>query len=810
MKPSESDASQEAARTQWISAYSGAGVTAGTASVATPDAYVSDTTPSVQGAQDSAPTTAGRRSGRRRDSAPAQVSSEGKAPVVSMQRTAGRRSDRRRDSAPAQVSSKGRAPTVAQAAGPSLSSTGHHLSLSSHLATPAGTLNKPGPGTAKPAKKPAKGSATPSRPSVLSRSPQIVLCFVVATVIALWTMYLSSGMIIPQGIRVEQPPFCCPEEASHLAKYVDESTQPCTDFASYVCAKGFRGGVDADRPFNVHEAVERDFILGTTLHNDEYARFLSLIFRSCLQTLRYPWSLAMELAVGLAETTGLKPDMTAGALLNYFLHVSLKFHTESLLVVEKPGGDLPSLRLMPYDIRLNKSQLELFGLALDAVVERFNAMFNTSVSNADVIALDSKLNRESSSKSAFEPFRIDRIGDLIPSYTSERWVKDLTSFGWSDVANLTELHVRDHVQVAAIFKTLLDKENEPAVFAYLLAYTVACAYSGFDTRWELMLPSSVSSACLRNSLEKFHNTWQLTYARIFASPERTALVNATFRFVLDEVVADVLGSNLSALEKSQAVSVLMGVTIVPPPREVIFPAAPSAPLPTSEDFGLAYYSGLEHEFLLTQALTLLGMPHGTDRHRPATMLDHRVIPSSVFYPYMDFDGPISSTVVSNMPVMGMSFAQLFWTAVVKSFRGSSGRSKALSELHECASFRNDDKGADANGNTSVSTSTDDSASVGQRPFDIVPLLALRSVLRAMGVPKAGWHEHRLSWSDWNLSHAQFFYDRYVFFTCFFGEKREPRLIMEDVNAVLAYVRDFAEAFACSDSSVMMKKRACSV
>ncbi|KAH8041231.1 hypothetical protein HPB51_014379 [Rhipicephalus microplus] len=514
MSPAERDASKETARTEWSSVYSGAGVTAGAASLATTDAYVSATTASFRSAQDSTQTTVGRCSGRRRDSAPAEVRSEG------------------------------RNHTTTRAAAHSPSSTGHPLPLSVHLAKFAGPPNKPPSGTGEPAKKLVQVSPMLSRASVLS--------------------------------RVDQPPFCCPEEASHLAKYVDESTQPCTNFANYVCAKGFQGGTDVDRPFNVHEAVERDFILGTTLHDDEYAKFLSSMFHSCFLTLQYPWSLVVEIALGLVETTGLKPVMTTGEVLNYFLHVSLKFHTASLLVVELLGGDRPSLRLMPYDIRLNKSQLELFGVALDTVIDRFNAKFNTNT------------------------FRIERIGELIPSYTSEQWVKDLTSFGWSDVANVVELLIRDHVQVAAIFKILLEKINEPVVFAYLLAYTVACAYSGFHTRWELLLPSSVSSACLHNSLEKFPNTWQLTYTRIFASPERTTLVNATFQFVLKAVIADVLESNLSALEKTQAVNVLSAVTMVPPPRDVIIPGASNAPLPTSEDFGLSYYSGLGARVLADQ------------------------------------------------------------------------------------------------------------------------------------------------------------------------------------------------------------------
>ncbi|KAL1467040.1 hypothetical protein MTO96_005903 [Rhipicephalus appendiculatus] len=721
MRPAERDASQETARTEWSSAYSGAGVTAGTASLATTDAYVATAAQSLHSAQNSAQMTAGGHSGRLCDSASTQVNS------------------------------KGRDHTTGQAVAPSPSSTGYHSPLSRHLATPAGPLNKPAPGTAKPAKK-------------LAGSFADVVTFKCAVPVTTASPLLRGGHSYRALDRV--------------SKFGNDYTTRPQGGRAAVLLSG-RGQPPGEVRAREHAALRR------------------------LREL-------LELAAGLAETTGLKPDMTAGEVLNYFLHVSLKFHTESLLVVEKPGRDLPSLRLMPYDIRLNKSQLELFGIALDAVVDRFNAEFNTSVSSADVIALDSKLRLEYSPESAFEKFRIDQIGELIPSYTSQRWVKDLASFGWSDVANVIELYVRDHVQVTAIFNTLLDKENGPAVFGYLLAYTVACAYSGFDTRWELQLPSSVSSACLRNSLEKFHNTWQLTYARMFASPERTALVNATFRFVLEAVIADVQNSSLSALEKLQAVNVLSGVTIVPPPREVVIPGASNALLPTSEDFGLAYYSGLEHEFSLTKGLTLLGMPHGIDQHRPATMFDLRVFPSAVFYPYMDFDNPTSSAAVSNMPVMGMSFAQLLWAAVVKSLRGSSGSSRAFSELHECASFRNDDKGAEDNSNTSVSTGTDDSGSGGQRPFDIVPLLALKSVLRTMGVSKAGWHERRLSWSDWNLSHAQFFYDRYVFFTCFFGEKREPRLIMEDVNAVLAYVRDFAKAFACSGSSAMMKKRPCFV
>ncbi|KAL3191567.1 hypothetical protein MRX96_059666 [Rhipicephalus microplus] len=463
MSPAERDASKETARTEWSSVYSGAGVTAGAASLATTDAYVSATTASFRSAQDSTQTTVGRCSGRRRDSAPAEVRSEG------------------------------RNHTTTRAAAHSPSSTGHPLPLSVHLAKFAGPPNKPPSGTGEPAKKLVQVSPMLSRASVLSRSPLLVLCFVVTAVIALWTMYLSARMIIRQNCRVDQPPFCCPEEASHLAKYVDESTQPCTNFANYVCAKGFQGGTDVDRPFN------------------------------------YPWSLVVEIALGLVETTGLKPVMTTGEVLNYFLHVSLKFHTASLLVVELPGEDLPSLRLMPYDIRLNKSQLELFGVALDTVIDRFNAKFNTNVSSADVTELDSKLHREFSSKSAFETFRIEQIGELIPSYTSEQW---------------------------------------------------------------------------------------LTYTRIFVSPERTTLVNATFQFVLKAVIADVLESNLSALEKTQAVNVLSAVTMVPPPRDVIIPGASNAPLPTSEDFGLSYYSGLEHEFLLTKEMTLLGMPHGIYRHRP--------------------------------------------------------------------------------------------------------------------------------------------------------------------------------------------------
>ncbi|KAH6932221.1 hypothetical protein HPB50_003729 [Hyalomma asiaticum] len=778
MKPGEPEASQETARTEWSSAYSGAGTTAGTASAVTTDVYVSASAPSLQSAQAFTSVSPGRRSGRGRDSAQAQESS------------------------------KGNACTAPQAAAPSSPFGGRYLSLSSRLASLVGHFNKRAPGKAEPSKRPCVPS-TSSPASLLSRSPLIILCFVLATVTVLWTMALSSGMLRRKGRTVDYPPFCCPEEAGLLAKYVDETMQPCHDFASYVCAKGFRRDADSDRPFNIHEVVERDFILGSALHSDEYARFLGLLFRSCLRTLGHPRHLAVELAEGLAETTGLKQDMKAGEILNYFLHVSLKFHTESLLVVEKPSRDLPFLRVMPYDISLNKSHLELFGLALDAVVDRFNAKFNTSISSTHVIALDSNLRREYSPESEFKILRIDRIGDLVPSYTSERWTKDLTRFGWSDVANVVELHVRDHARIAAIFETLLNKQNRPAVFAYLLAYTVACAYAGFNMRWEIMLPSTVSSACLRSSVQKLHNTWQLTYARIFASAERTARVNATFRFVLEAVVADIADSSLSTLEKSQALSLLMGVTIAPPPREVIFPGASNSLLPTSEDFGLAYYSGLEHEFSLTQALTRLGMPHGIDRHRPATMLDLRVIPSPVFYPYMDFDGPTASAAVSNMPVMGASFAQLLWAALEKSFRESSGRSKAFGKLHKCTSFRDDNSGFDANDTTSVS-SADDKASVGERPFDIVPLLALRSVLRAMGVPKAGWYERRLSWSDWNLSHAQFFYDRYAFFTCFFGENREPRLIMEDVNAALAYVQDFAKAFACSDSSAIMKKRACFV
>ncbi|KAK8758010.1 hypothetical protein V5799_004356 [Amblyomma americanum] len=643
----------------------------------------------------------------------------------------------------------------------------------------------------------------------ICHSPVKTIAFVAAAVTAALAIVfaLSVRFRREEGRRTNDEPFCCPERARHLARYVDRSLEPCADFARYVCSSGFRRDAD-QRPFNEYVAVERDVILGTTLHSDEYARFLGDLFRSCLRTLEHPRLLADELALGLIGTTGLKQAMTAGEVLNFFLVVSLKFSINTLLTVRKIDGEhgkLSSIQLVPYDIRLNDSQLEFFDFGLDTIVDRFNGKLNTTASPAQVVSIDTQLRGQYPSELHPSKLPIDEIGRLLPSYSRDRWVKDMTHFGWPEVASVTELLVYGTVYVSTIFKTLLNTKNWPAAFAYLLAYTAAGAYSDFDVSPQKAPPSSASNACLRATVDNMPNAWQFTYARIFSSHEKNARVNATFHAVLSAVIADVEESTLSPDKISVARNVLLGAVLIPPPTHLVLPDTTGV-FANADRFGLAYYSALDHEFQLTRALTLLGLPRGIDAQRPASMFGHRVIPSAAFYPFLDFDGPAATARIDNMAVMGTSFAQLLWTAVKKSFLNHSWGAEAFSKLSTCMSFP-------ADGIKDDVTVADKATSVVSRPFDAVRLLSINSVLRAMqGLPQAAdWHRPRPSWSDWNLSHAQFFYVRHVFFACFFsGESLTARLLMEDANAALAYVGDFAEAFSCTPDSPTMNKRACLV
>ncbi|KAH9363917.1 hypothetical protein HPB48_018124 [Haemaphysalis longicornis] len=561
-----------------------------------------------------------------------------------------------------------------------------------------------------------------------------------------------------------------------MARIVNFSMKPCTDFRAYVCQSQARGSsiitsMDEDAKRVVTTAAKSE---GAT--RGKAGQFLTAYFKSCLETVSRREHFFSDVAFGLlgaVKELVSKPD-TRNAM-TFMLTVSLKYDLESWITAYADTPyEIKPYEISPYEILLEVDlgcPLKSYSMeALDALNSALQKMINVTAATQEAVGIRNKLCST-------------RFPDLSSSFPSPYLLDDIVNKGVWGVQevkagldmlgySVTTVRVRNASAMRAIYNIFAAPARGTAdglKAAYLMWRTVEKVLALYLVS-DRMSTVVVFKTC-KDSLEEMWEIRDKLHEELYAQTEYQGMATSVFAAVKEAVYRDCRASQLFQSEDPQRLENFRNISLLLSLQD----SAYSVPFPTPD----------QH----FTAILLQGRAYSTEWRRKVYNTRGEVLEYENLHYYIDqnliyftpnlyryaFPHQSFSSDLLSMAVLGREMAEGLWSIVLSDLKWGSKTADNIRRLSYCF-------------DVTVTSGNDSYEYVSQAGIrTAADALGLASTLKTFNRPD--WYNVKPAWSLWKLSHAQLFY----IFSTF------PRCLrdMTDANVVLKHLRDFAKAFRCS-------------
>ncbi|KAH9363785.1 hypothetical protein HPB48_012276 [Haemaphysalis longicornis] len=562
-------------------------------------------------------------------------------------------------------------------------------------------------------------------------------------------------------------PFCCPKEAEDMARIVNFSIKPCTDFYAYVCQSGVRGQ-------SVKTTLHADAIrvVTTTMKSEGATRgkagqFLTAYFKSCLETVSRRERFFSDLASGLfgaMQEVFSTPDSRNA--IAFMLTMSLKYELDSWI---SAIPDTPVYIALEADLGCDFKPYSME--ALDALTSALQIMINVTASKQETVGIRKELCTRFADyrSSVLSIYQLDDIFDKdVWSVQEVKAALDMLGYSVTTIGVMNS--ARAMRGIYSIFASPARGTPNGLRAAYLMWRTLESALGKFlvSSRMSTVV---VFDAC-KESLDKLDDMWNLFYEELYPQTENKRKITSVFAAVKDAVYRDCRASQLFHSEDTQRLENFFGsVSLLLSLQGTDF----SAPVPTPDEHFSAIF--LQGRAFITELKKNAYYARGDvlDYSPLYYYIDHNVIYFSPYLYKYAVPGESFSSDLLSMAVLGRWMAENLWYIILSEVEWGSKTRDNINLLARCFFV--------------TRTSSNDSYEgfyQGGLP-EATHALALASALKTFN--RTDWYKEKPAWSLWKLSHAQLFYIFSTFHFCL-------NAWSEEENMTLKQLRDFAKAFRC--------------
>ncbi|XP_064469060.1 uncharacterized protein LOC135383591 isoform X2 [Ornithodoros turicata] len=603
----------------------------------------------------------------------------------------------------------------------------------------------------------------------------LIMTFAASVIAVILTSRPKTQMLIKSSDG-----YCCLPLLQRLSSYINASYDPCKDFYLYAC-----GGMWNDN--------------GTGKFRNPASQALARLHEGCLSSiLRYVGDVVRDSVLAAQEILSVPVHQPrAAVLLHRIIWMSAEYMISPVVeVTYKPEYNQTSPKIQ---IRSSLSKLvtlyetiheDDFAIALSLLnteYHRYGYVKINDIRNLMQLVMGSQKGEsrehyhvrasaeaDEEKPEAFAVLRKDsRIMVLeksIPSMSSELWVKVFEWLGfWTDDV---QLDIAGGEEVGKVLSTFLKREHWRTSLAL---YTILLAASFQEFLWAATRGTEGTSKenYCRNFIMELSSLWEVALTHLFASAEKSAVVQSIYSAVHDAVKEEA-----SAIIHESEVPRLSSVV-----NEYKF-QVPSDRTPRHVLYLLHSKNHWNQTLLIRhfisryyRYITQYGYPVSYTGLRSVFDTDVQSEGEFIYVPPAAFDHLVYGEKIEpavNIPVVGPRIADFLWR-VILDYGWDTFTSFRLRKLHACI-----------RGNYSSTMSS----------FFTFPWLSLRSCARAsMGVD---WHTKINGLQAWTPTRSQVFYLR------FFMEHVCLRVVQGSMNATDANLASqfmakhvgFRDAFRC--------------
>ncbi|KAH9372638.1 hypothetical protein HPB48_007832 [Haemaphysalis longicornis] len=623
---------------------------------------------------------------------------------------------------------------------------------------------------------------------------QISAVCAIVFVIALLAAIVGFGVYISEQRthgEVTGTPFCCPEEAEEMYRYLNDSVDPCKDFFAYVCTNRTRGSSEFSMRWWNKVVVTGVPPEGTQMRNA--GLFLNAYHKSCLETLSHHEQFFTDLAVSIAETMRqllLTPN-TRNAMA-YCITMSHQYKLSSVI----EAAFYESSAVLNFPALLWCSSNPLSELALKSAALALRNTLNMSATEEGAIQIRQRLcTRYPSGNIQFND--IQSFQDI---FFNDVWsfneLKDgFQIFGYQ-VTNTTPLQTIGLSGIRAIHDIFSAPPNETvdALKAVILLWkSVESGQIQFNIK-PGMTSSLVFQSC-EKSLAHIEGLRYLLIVELLIHPSIEVKATAIFTAIRGAVYEHCRSSTLFAPEdRPRLETFLRGISLLTPSESGKAPV--EVPVPTGR-FASDLLRGRAYTFAVSQK-RIADLGTSITSYKPAVYFRS---PQLLYLPPELYTRSVTGTSfrseLVSMTVLGRLMAESLWYLVLSNDTWGSKTVANLERLLDCF--------------VSNYTTQDQEKKIGirinqrrhLRRAAAADALGLASIPRALSGPE--WRTSKPAWSLWHLSHGQLFYILTTFYRC--PDVGSPSAV-RPTNAPLRQLDDFAKTFHCSPRAPMAPKNRC--
>ncbi|KAH9363948.1 hypothetical protein HPB48_007286 [Haemaphysalis longicornis] len=630
-----------------------------------------------------------------------------------------------------------------------------------------------------------------------TRRPQagfiiVVAAFLTAALFAATLAYALFTAAHRSPLRGTPSPFCCPEEAETMARYVNFSANPCTDLFTYVC-QNHPGGLSLTD--TGQQAAERVIMTASQSEGatkGKAGQFLTAYFKSCVEAVSRRELFLSDLAYGLVramQEVVLKPD-TRNAMA-YFIVMSFKYQLPSWIraFVFSPGEIQLEVNLTTTRQTLSLEQLEALEVALKETT-------NVTVQGAEALRIKSSLYDSFPNLHWIARMRNYLLDDTFDRdvWSVEEFKDGLSIFGYS----VNAVRVRGARAVKAIYDVFAAPATEigdgvKAVF--LLWKSADSAISQFHLS-NVHSPEIRFLTC-RQSTTEMSGLWGIFLEELYAHPEKQRMATAVFAAVKDAVYGDCRASNIFEAEDAAHLEIFFRhVSILNSIGGGEF-AAP-VPIP-DQNFTVNLLKGRGY----AKEFNRKASGHRSKTSNEDLFEYYRNNSLLYFLPHVYKNAIPGSSFRSNllnMAVLGRVMTESLWHVVLHDINWGSRTKDNIRRLAICFHRSYRVKKADSQISDRASNVP---ASLVEALRTAADALGLASTLKAF--ERLNWHNVKPAWSLRYWSHAQLFY---IFSTVHRCPDKWSSEKVKHLNSVVMEVEDFSKAFRCSNRASSENRSRC--
>ncbi|KAH7946108.1 hypothetical protein HPB49_020512 [Dermacentor silvarum] len=605
--------------------------------------------------------------------------------------------------------------------------------------------------------------------------------FVIAVVVI--SSYFHSRNAVELSLSQDlKKSFCCPDHLTLMAQYVNINANPCSSFFQYVCSNVIRHGLWKGERLNFE--LERFMVTGVVPEKFQpvgrVGRFLMALHKSCLKTMFGDDSFVSHVAFTLTQRMRhLLGNVSSATSFMYFLTTALCYQFPSVLDISfSPFESVMTLYVE------GVCELKDFLVdSLNAALESTRQILRTAVTVKSVLTFMKKLCSRfpNTTEGAMYAFSNDR--DIIDKHV---WSVEDIEAGLSYLAlkvdNEVTIRVLGVRQIRAIHDILGVEKDKGSIAAYFLWHSVTNAMRQLKSQ-----PVSYQKAfeLCRNTAVALENLWNRFMAEALATPEKDEQVAATFSAVRRAIFQDSLSSWIFDTGDVDILRHYFSNLTVLTPSVFL---QTSIALPTStEDFLDNLVRAREYSFRVSRMRYNRSWPRDILLYGSFVIHDQtQYIITPEIYDSV-YVRPTYSTLL-NMAVLGQLLAEALWYVTLFRTAWSPATMANIKRMQTCFA----------------------DAYLGDihpryRDETISHALGMQSVLRAFERPD--WHDTKIAWSMWKMSHAQFFHILATYSTCRRGFQPEN---VRYTDGALKYVKDFVDAFRCGSDTGMAASGRCGI